>query len=113
VQLDWRVLVFAITASLLSGLLFGLAPALRATARELERTLRAGSRTLAGSSRRLHSSFVISEIALAMVLLVAAGMLGRTLLQLSSRDPGVDFRNVLTARLALSPATLANPEDKN
>jgi predicted permease len=109
VQLDWRVLVFAITASLLSGLLFGLAPALRATARELEQTLRAGGRTLAGSSRRLHSSFVISEIALAMVLLVAAGMLGRTLLQLSSRDPGVNFRNVLTARLALSPATLANP----
>jgi predicted permease len=108
VQLDWRVLVFAITASLLSGLLFGLAPALRATARELEQTLRAGGRTLAGSSRRLHSSFVISEIALAMVLLVAAGMLGRTLLQLSSRDPGVKFQNVLTARLALSPATLAN-----
>ncbi len=104
VQLDWRVLVFAITASLLSGLLFGLAPALRATARELEQTLRAGGRTLAGSSRRLHSSFVISEIALAM-----AGMLGRTLLQLSSRDPGVKSQNVLTARLALSPAVLANP----
>ncbi len=109
VQLDWRVLVFAVTASLLSGLLFGLAPALRATARELEQTLRAGGRTLAGSSRRLHSSFVISEIALAMVLLVAAGMLGRTLLQLSSRDPGVKYQNVLTARLALSPPTLANP----
>jgi predicted permease len=109
VQLDWRVLVFAITASLLSGLLFGLAPALRATVRELEQTLRSGGRTLTGSSRRLHRSFVVSEIALAMVLLVAAGMLGRTLLQLSSRDPGVDFRNVLTARLALSPATLANP----
>jgi predicted permease len=57
----------------------------------------------------LHSSFVISEIALAMVLLVGAGMLGRTLLQLSSRDPGVKYQNVLTARLALSPATLANP----
>jgi len=51
---------------------------------------------------------MVSEIALAMVLLLAAGMLGRTLLQLSSRDPGVDFRNVLTARLTLSPATLAN-----
>jgi predicted permease len=109
VHLDWRVLLFAVTASLLSGLLFGLAPAVRATARELEQTLRAGGRTLAGGSRRLHSSFVISEIALAMVLLVAAGMLGRTLLQLSSRDPGVKYQNVLTARLALSPATLANP----
>jgi predicted permease len=109
VQLDWRVLAFAIMASLLCGLLFGLAPALRATARELEQSLRAGGRTLAGSSRRLHSSYVISEIALAMVLLASAGMLGRTMLQLSSRDPGVNFRNVLTARMALSPATLANP----
>jgi predicted permease len=109
VHLDWRVLVFAITASLLSGLLFGLAPALRATARELEQMLRASGRTMVGTSRRLHSSFVISEIGLAMVLLVAAGMLGRTMLQLSSRDPGVNYQNVLTARLALSPAILANP----
>ena len=109
VQLDWQVLLFAITASLLSGILFGLAPALRAPARELEQALRAGGRTQAGSSRRLHSSFVISEIALAVVLLVSAGLLGRTLLQLSSLDPGVNIQNVLTARMALSPATLANP----
>ena len=109
VLLDWYVLLFAVGASLLSGLLFGLAPALRAPARELEQALRAGGRTLAGSSRRLHSSFVMSEIALAVVLLVAAGMLGHTLLRLSSLDPGVNIRNVLTTRMALSPATLANP----
>jgi predicted permease len=108
VQLDWRVLLFAITASLLCGLLFGLAPALRATARELEQALRAGARTLAASSRRLHSAFVVSEVVLAMVLLVGAGMLGRTLLLLSSLDPGIKFQNVLTARMALSSATLAN-----
>ncbi|MDP8979357.1 MAG: ABC transporter permease [Acidobacteriota bacterium] len=108
VHLDWRVLVFAIAASLLSGLLFGLAPALRAPARDLELALRAGGRSLVGSSRRLHGSFVVSEIALAVVLLVAAGLLGRTLLQLSSLDPGVNIHNVLTARMALSAATLAN-----
>jgi len=109
VRLDWHVLLFALAASLLSGLLFGLAPALRAPARDLERRLRAGTRTVAGSSRRLHGSFVISEIALAVVLLVSAGMLGRTLLHLSSLDPGVNIRNVLVTRMALSPATLANP----
>jgi predicted permease len=109
VQLDWHVLLFAVAASLLSGLLFGLAPALRAPAQSLEQALRAGGRTLAGNSQRLHSSFVISEIALAVVLLVAAGMLGRTLLRLSSLDPGVNVQNVLTSRMALSPATLANP----
>ena len=109
VHLDWHVLLFALAASLASGLLFGLAPALRAPARELEQTLRAGARTLAGSSRRMHSGFVISEIALAVVLLVSAGMLGRMLLRLSSLNPGVNIQNVLTARTALSPATLTNP----
>ena len=109
VQVDWHVLLFALASSLLSGLLFGLAPALRAPVREIEQTLRAGGRTLAGSSRRLHSSFVISEIALAVVLLVAAGMLGRTLLRLSSLNPGVNIRNVLVTRMALSPAALAHP----
>src|SRR6202011_195753 len=67
------------------------------------------ARTLAGSSRRLHSGFVISEIALAVVLLISAGMLGRTLLHLSSLDPGVNIRNVLITRMALSPGVLANP----
>ena len=110
VQLDWRVLLFALTASLVSGLLFGLAPALRAPVREVEQALRAGGRALAGSSRRLHSGFVVSEIALAVVLLVAAGMLGRTLLRLSSLNPGVNTRNVLVTRMALSPAALAHPE---
>jgi putative ABC transport system permease protein len=110
IHLDWRVIVFAIGASLLSGLLFGLAPALRVPTRGLEQTLRAGARSIAGSSRRLHGAFVVSEIALAVVLLVAAGMLGRTLLTLSSLDPGVNVHNVLTARFALSPSSVTNPD---
>jgi predicted permease len=109
IQLDWHVLLFALAASMVSGLLFGLAPALRAPVRELEQTLRAGGRSIAGSSRRLHGAFVVAEIALAVVLLVSAGMLGRTLLRLSSLDPGLNIHNVLTSRAALSPATLANP----
>jgi predicted permease len=109
VQLDWRVLLFALAVSVLSGLLFGIAPALRAPFKDEERTLRAGARSIAGGSKRLHSAFVISEITLAIVLLVSAGMLGRTLLRLASLDPGVDIHNVLVARTALSPATLADP----
>jgi predicted permease len=62
-----------------------------------------------GSSRRLHSGFVICEIALAVVLLVAAGLLARTLLRLSSVDPGIDVHNVLIARVALSPNALSSP----
>ena len=110
VHLDGRVLVFAVGASLLSGLLFGLAPALRVPVRGVEQTLRAGARSITGSSRRLHGVFVISEIALAVVLLVSAGMLGHTLLALSSLDPGFNVHNVITAHFALSPTMLDNPE---
>jgi predicted permease len=109
VSLDWRVLLFAVGVSLASGLLFGLAPALRIPSRGIEHALRSGGRAIAGSSRRLHASFVVSEIALAVVLLVAAGMLGRTLLRLSSLNPGVDSRNVLVTRMSLPPSALANP----
>jgi predicted permease len=108
VHLDWHVMLFAIAISLVSGILFGLAPALRAPSRGLEQKLRAGGRTIAGNSRRLHSVFVISEVALAVVLLVAAGMFGRTLLQLSSLNPGLKFQNVLISRMALSPSALAD-----
>jgi putative ABC transport system permease protein len=110
IHLDARTFLFAVGISLASGLLFGLAPAFRVPVRNLESALRLGGRSIAGSSRRLHSAFVIAEIALAFVLLISAGMLGRTLIHLSSLDPGVNVHNVLTARFALSPATLANPE---
>ena len=110
VHLDWRVLLFALAASLLSGVLFGLAPALRAPARDLERSLRAGGRTITGNSRRLHRMFVISEIAIAIVLLLAAGAIGRTLLRISSLDPGLDTHNVLVTQVALSSDVLTSPE---
>jgi predicted permease len=109
IHLDWRVFAFGIGVSLLSGLFFGLAPALRVPLHSLESALRAGGRTIAGSSRRLQSAFVVSEIALALVLLVSAGMLGSTLLTLSSHDPGLNVHNVLAARFAISPGTLRNP----
>ncbi len=108
VHLDWRVMVFAIGVSLLSGILFGLAPAWRSPRRGLEQALRAGARTVAGTARRLYSAFVISEIAIAVVLLVAAGMLGRMLLRVSSLDPGLNVQNVLVTRMALSPGVLAD-----
>ena len=109
IHFDWRVLLFALGLSLFSGLLFGLAPALLAPAHTLESALRSGGRTITGGSRRLHGVFVVSEVALAVVLLVSAGMLGRSVLRLSSVEPGFDARNVLVTRLALSPALLGDP----
>jgi predicted permease len=109
VQLDWRVLLFAIGVSLLCGFLFGLAAALRAPAHQLEQSLRGGMRIVGRSSRRLHNGFVMAEIGLAVVLLISAGMLGRTILRLSELNPGVRVENVLTARIAISPAALESP----
>jgi predicted permease len=110
VLLDWRVLLFALAVSLFSGILFGLAPALRAPARSLEQKLRSGARSVAVNSRWLHGVFVVAEIALAVVLLVSAGMLGKTMLELSELNPGVNIHNVLAARTALSPSVFKNPE---
>jgi len=109
VHLDWHVLLFAVAVSLLSGLLFGIAPALRIPVRSIEPILRAGARNVAGQSRRLHGTFVITELGLAVVLLVAAGILGRTLLRLSLLDPGINIHNVLASRMALAPGTLKDP----
>ncbi len=109
IHIDWHVLCFGLGSSLLCGLLFGLMPALRVPMHRLEEALRAGGRSISGNSRRLHSPFVISEIALAFVLLVSAGMLGRTLVALSSLNPGFNPQNVLAARFALSPKALDNP----
>ena len=109
IQIDWRVLCFSVGVSLFCGLLFGLTPALRIPQHRLEEALRAGGRSIAGSSRRLHSPFVIAEIALAFVLLASAGMLGNTLLKLSSLNPGFNPHNVLAARFALSPNALDDP----
>jgi len=109
VHVDWRVLLFTITCSIVTGLLFGLMPVLRANKIAIEETLRSRSRSIAGNARRPLSGFVVCQIALALVLLSAAGVMGRTLLRFSSLDPGIDIHNVLAARVALSPAVLSNP----
>jgi len=109
IHIDWHVLVFSITTSILTGLIFGLIPALRANRGAIEKTLRSQSPTIAGSARRPLSGFVICQVALALVLLSAAGVLGRTLLRLSSLNPGIEIHNVLTARVAVTPEVLPDP----
>lgn len=109
IRVDEHVLLFATGISLVSGMACGLAPALRTRLGEVDLTLRAGARTIAGGTRHLHAAFVTIEIALAVVLLSSAAMLGQTLLHLASLNPGVNIKNLMTARVALSPATLTNP----
>jgi putative ABC transport system permease protein len=109
IQLDWRVLLATLAVSIASSVAFGLAPALRVPMAGVEATIRAGGRTIAGSARRLHSAFVVTELAIAVVLLVCAGVLVRTLVALSSLEPGLDVHNVVAARVAVSPAALDRP----
>lgn len=109
VHVDWRVLVFAIISSMLTALLFGLIPAFRANRSAIEETLRSRSRTIAGNARRPLNAFVVSQIALALVLLSAAGVMARTLLRFAALNPGIDIHDSLSARVALSPAVLSNP----
>ena len=103
VQLDGRVLLFVIVVSLLTAIVFGLVPALRASRPDMVSTLREGGRGLAGSMRhdRLRRSLVVAEVALSFVLLVGAGLLIRSLDAILSVPRGFDSANILTAYVAL------------
>jgi putative ABC transport system permease protein len=104
VDLGGRVLLFTLAISLLTGILFGLAPALHATRRNLLEALQDSGHSAGLSVRRhrwLHG-FVVCEVALCVVLLAGAGLMVRNMHQLSGVDPGFDPRNVLTLELELS-----------
>jgi predicted permease len=100
-QPDERVLVFTIAVALLTGIVFGLAPALRGTQINIAPALKENSGSLLASrhvgSRRfgLGSSLVVSQVALSMIVLIGAGLLVRTLDKLRSINPGFDTRNIL------------------
>src|SRR5262245_39444568 len=103
--LQLNVLGFALGATLFSGLLFGLAPALRATRSDLQSVLREGGRSSRGAVRdRLRALLVVGEMAVALVLLVTAGLLVRSALLVQRVQTGFDANNVTLLRIAL-PAT--------
>ena len=106
VTLDWRVLAFTLVASVLTGILFGLVPAFNASRSDLSITLReSGARTGSGlRHNKARSILVITEMALALVLLVGAALLIRTFGALRGVNPGFDARNVLTMQMSLAGA---------
>ena len=100
--IDWRVLAFLVFASLLSGALFGLAPALQISMSGLSETLKDGWSQPSGSARsRLRSALVVSQIAVAALLLVGSGLLLRSFAQILAVDPGFHAENVLTMDISL------------
>lgn len=107
IAIDWRVLWFTMGLSVLTGILFGLAPAFQATKLDVRDALNQEGRGSAGGARHrsLRSTLVIAEIALALVLLVAAGLLLRSFSTLIRVPPGFDADNLLVVNLPLSPRT--------
>ena len=107
-KVDARMLGFSFGLSLLTGLIFGLAPALQSTRLELTGVLKEGGRNTSGSvSQRLRSGLVMTEIALAVVLLVGAGMLLKSLVRVLRTDPGFNPEKVLTMTVVLPAAKYA------
>ena len=109
VALDGRVLLFTFVVSLLAGVLFGLAPAIKSLLAELHETLREGGRGASGAGHRAQSVFVAAEMAMSVVLLVGAGLMIRTLARLWSLNPGFDARNAMTFFVSMSPSLGTNP----
>ncbi len=108
VHLDARVLLVMLAASVLAGILFGLAPALKNSPRDLQETLKEGGRGSSGARHRAQRVFVVVEIALALILLAGAGLMIRSLSKLWSVDPGFDPHNVLTFNTSSPP--VGSPE---
>jgi predicted permease len=109
VHLDGTVLLFALGLSIATGLLFGLVPALRASRAVLAGTLREAGRSVAGGARRLRSTLVIVEVALAVVLIVGAGLMTRSFIQLLKVDPGFKPDHLLAVNYTIN--TVRHPND--
>ena len=97
--LDWRVMGFVLAVTVLTGIVFGIAPALRATGVNLNDVLKQGGRSVAGSRSALSKSLLVVQVAISLVLLVGAGLFLRTLTNLRQVDVGFNPRNLLLFRI--------------
>jgi predicted permease len=111
IALDAHVLLFTMGLSLLGGILFGLAPALKMSQPGLNASLKEGGRGTSGTRHRAQSIFVVVEMAMALVLLISAGLMIRSLTQLWRVDPGFSADNVLTFSVSLPPTMMSASPD--
>src|SRR6266545_4336759 len=110
-KLDWRVLGFTLGLSLLTGLVFGLAPAWRATKVDLTPALKDSGRSSSAASRSLLGrGLVVTQVALSLLLLIGAGLFVRTLLNLQRVDPGFNTKNLLL--FSVSPSLIGYKDER-
>jgi predicted permease len=110
VGLDWRVALFTVGVSILAGVLFGLAPALKTMQPDVQQTLRESGRGGSSTKHRAQAVFVAVEMAMALVLLVGAGLMIRSLVDLWGVNPGYNPKNAADFSVMLSAADGATPE---
>ena len=101
VGVDWRVLLFSLLISLFTGAVFGLAPALQSTRPVLTSALKDTTSQSGYSRSRLRSVLVVAQLALSLMILIAAGLMGRAMQQLRTMNPGFEPRNALTVSFDL------------
>lgn len=109
VSMDPYVLVFAVGVSVLTGIVFGIAPAFHGSEANPHDSLREGDRTSGSGRRRAERAFVALQIGLAVVLLAGAGLMIQSIWRLWQVDPGFDTSRLLTTEIALSPTVAEDP----
>jgi predicted permease len=112
-RVDTSVLAFTFGASLLTGVFFGLAPALQSAKTNLTKTLKEGERNSSPGHNRAGKLLVISEVALTLVLLVGAGLLVKSFWRLSKVDPGFDPQNLLAMQISINARPDEGPRVDN
>jgi putative ABC transport system permease protein len=115
ITMDARVLGFALAISLMTGVMFGTVPAIHATSPELTSVMKDGGRgaTDRGSRRRLRDGLIVTEVALAFVLLVGSGLMMRSFMKLLTVDLGIDPTNVLTLGVPVLTERFPDPVQLN
>jgi len=109
IGLDPHVLLFTLALSVLTGVLFGLAPAFHSSSVNPQESLKEGARGSGGGRHRAEGVFVALEVGLAVVLLAGAGLMIQSIWRLWRVDPGFNTRHLLTTQVALSPTVMASP----
>ncbi|HST12601.1 MAG TPA: ABC transporter permease [Terriglobales bacterium] len=110
VALDGRVIAFTLSVTLLTGIIFGLAPSWQASRPNLNETLKEGGRGTTGGHHRVRGSLVVTEVALALVLLVGAGLLIRSFYRLQQVNPGFNTRNAMAVTVSLPGKKYPQPD---